>query len=346
MNRWAIIGTGDVSHRLVSDLQAVAPGQITAIWGRTYERARAFADDHAIRNASDSLEHVLARDDIDIVYIATPATTHCDIALRALTAGKHLLVEKPMTTSAVDTARIFAKAREVGRFAMEAMWMRFNPIHVEIRERIADGLIGEVNSVRASFGTPFLARGRVLTPAQGGSILLDRGIYPITLAQWFLGEPVALHAAGRFQHGIDVSGHATLEFARGFAQIAWSGVEFLDLSATISGDHGWITLDPMFWAGTRARVHAGSVERIFVAPDIVEHPRQGNGYQPMLSAVISALDEGLLSHPWQGRDHTLGIAQTMDAVLMEITLNQDHIQSGSRHNPPLTLGSRSSAEFA
>ena len=236
-----------------------------------------------------------------------------------------------MSTSAVDTARIFAKAREIGRFAMEAMWMRFNPLHIDIRDRVADGLIGEVNSVRASFGTPFQARGRVLTPAQGGSILLDRGIYPLTLARWFLGEPVAIHAQGGFVEGIDVRGHAALEHARGFAQVAWSGVDFLDLSATISGEYGWITLDPMFWAGTRARVHAGSVERIFGEPDIMEHPRKGNGYQPMLSGVISALDEGLVEHPWHGRDDTLGIAQTMDAILMDITLKQDQqeIESNS-----------------
>ena len=82
MYRWAIIGTGDVSRRLASDLQAVAPGQITAVWGRSHERARAFADDHSIREASESLDHLLARDDVDIVYIATPAVTHCDIALK------------------------------------------------------------------------------------------------------------------------------------------------------------------------------------------------------------------------------------------------------------------------
>ena len=318
MHRWAIIGTGDISRRLASDLQAVAPDSITAVWGRTRERARGFADDHGIPFASDSLEQLLALADVDIVYIATPARTHCDIALEALTAGKHVLVEKPMTTNAADTARIFEAARAVGRFAMEAMWMRFNPLHIEIRERIADGLIGEVNSVRASFGTPFQARGRVLTPAHGGSILLDRGIYPITLAQWFLGEPMAIAATGELLDGVDIRGHATLEFASGFAQLAWSGVEFLDLSATVSGDRGWITLDPMFWAGTRARIHAGSVERIFVAPETIEHPREGNGYRPMLAAVISALDDGLLQHPWHDRDGTLRIARTMDAVLADV----------------------------
>ena len=158
MHRWAFIGTGDISRRLASDLLTIEPGAITAVWGRTEQTAQVFAHDHGIEFASDSLERVLALDTVDIVYIATPAATHCAFALQALAAGKHVLVEKPMTTSAADTARIFSAAREAGKFAMEAMWMRFNPLHIEIRERIADGLIGEVNSVRASFGTPFQAR--------------------------------------------------------------------------------------------------------------------------------------------------------------------------------------------
>ena len=314
MHRWGIIGTGDISDRLVPDLKAVAPGAVTAVWGRTLDRARAFAAAHDIPFATDSREDLLSRADVDVVYIATPAHTHAAVALEALAAGKHVLIEKPIATTPDDAERIFAAARSAGLFAMEAMWMRFNPLHVEIIERIGEGLVGEVNSVRASFGTPFQARGRTLTPAQGGSILLDRGIYPITLAHWFLGEAERVEASGRFMDGTDVDGHATLEFGRGFAQLAWSGVEFLDLSATISGERGWITLDPMFWAGTRARVHAGSVERIFVEPQIVEHPREGNGYRQMLAAVARALGDGLREHPWHTAADTLRVARTMEAV--------------------------------
>ena len=82
MHRWAFIGTGDISRRLASDLQAVAPGAITAVWGRTDEHAREFADDHGISFSSTSLERVLALDTVDIVYIATPATTHLDVRAR------------------------------------------------------------------------------------------------------------------------------------------------------------------------------------------------------------------------------------------------------------------------
>lgn len=118
---------------------------------------------------------------------------------------------------------------------------------------------------------------------------------------------------------VDISGHAVFEHENGgFAQLAWSGVEFLDLSASVSGEHGWITLDPMFWAGGSARVHAGSVERIFVRPEQVEHPRKGNGYRPMLAAVDEAIESGLLEHPWHDRATTIAVACCMDATAAQL----------------------------
>lgn len=317
--RWGIIGTGDISARFAPDLQVVTSGAVRGVWGRSKESADAFAESHGVAFATDSREELLQREDIDIVYIATPADTHLAIALESLAAGKHVLIEKPMALDAAGVEQIFAKAREAGLFAMEGMWMRFNPLHVELRDRIRDGLIGEPRSVRASFGTPFQARGNRLTPAQGGSILLDRGIYPVTLAHWFLGEPTAVHATGTIVDNVDIAGHVTLEYPDGrFAHLAWSGLEFLDLSAAVSGSRGWVVADPMFWAGTSARLHAGSVERVFHEPEIVEHPRKGNGFRPMISAVVEALDAGWIEHPWHAMENTLAVARTLDRIRASI----------------------------
>lgn len=318
MLRWGIVGTGEISGKIAADLAAVAPGAVAGVWGRSRERADAFAAAHGIGFATDEREALLARRDIDVLYIATPAATHADIAIEALTTGKHVLIEKPIAESAADAGRIFAAARAAGRFAMEAMWMRFNPLHVELLERIGSGLLGEVTSVRAGFGTPFHPRGRVRTPADAGSALRDRGIYAVALSRWFLGEPARVEASGTFESGVDTAGHATLEYARGFAQLSWSGTEFLDLSASVSGERGWVTIAPMFWAGTRAQVHAGSVEEIFGTPGVIEHPRMGNGYRPMLTAVSDAIGSGRLEHPWQTHADTLAVSRVMDRILAEM----------------------------
>lgn len=319
MPRWGIVGTGDISDRLVADLLAV-DGEITAVWGRTADRASDFASRHGIPSATADRAELFSRDDVDVVYIATPAHTHTEITLEALDAGKHVLVEKPIATSASDAELLFARAAEADRFLMEAMWMRFNPLHVELIDRIAGGELGAIRSVRASFGTPFFPRPGKSRPEDGGSILRDRGIYPVTLAHWFLGTPEGVHARGVVSDAVDLSGHATLEHSGGpFAQLAWSGVEFLDLSAAISGERGWITLDPMFWAGSDAHVHAGSAERIFRAPEQVRHPRVGNGYGPMLEAVSAAIESGRREHPWHDAKTTIAVTRTLDRILAEIS---------------------------
>ncbi|KQQ66257.1 Gfo/Idh/MocA family protein [Microbacterium sp. Leaf320] len=319
MPRWGIIGTGDISDRLVSDLLAIG-ADISAVWGRTADRASDFAARHGIPFATAERAALFARDDVDVVYIATPAVTHTAITVEALDAGKHVLVEKPIATSAADAELLFDRAAQANRFLMEAMWMRFNPLHVEVIDRIAAGELGAIRHVRASFGTPFFPRPGKERPEDGGSILRDRGIYPVTLAHWFLGEPRALDARGVISEGVDLSGHATLEHSGGvFAQLAWSGVDFLDLSAAISGERGWITLDPMFWAGSDARVHAGSAERIFREPEQVRHPRVGNGYGPMLEAVAVAIESGLREHPWHDAATTVSIARTLDRILADIS---------------------------
>lgn len=319
MPRWGIIGTGDISDRLVSDLLAIG-GDISAVWGRTADRASDFATRHGIPSSTDDRAALFARDDVDIVYIATPAVTHTAITLEALDAGKHVLVEKPIATSAADAELLFARAAQVDRFLMEAMWMRFNPLHVEIIDRIAAGELGAIRNVRASFGTPFFPRPGKERPEDGGSILRDRGIYPVTLAHWFLGAPDVVQARGVLSEEVDLAGHATLERADGaFAQLAWSGVDFLDLSAAISGERGWITLDPMFWAGSDARVHAGSAERIFREPEEVRHPRVGNGYGAMLEAVTTAIGSGLGEHPWHDAATTISITRTLDRILADIS---------------------------
>jgi predicted dehydrogenase len=172
------------------------------------------------------------------------------------------------------------------------MWTVFGPTFKALSSAIAEGVIGEVRSVRASFGVPFpRGVGSRWSAALGGSALLDQGIYPVTLANAFLGVPEETAARAVFEDEVDVTTWITLRYAGGrFAQLSASCVEFTDLSASINGTSGWITLDAPFWAGSGFTVHS-----VGGAPSGERHSfeqRVGGGFVPMIEAVSAAIRDG------------------------------------------------------
>jgi predicted dehydrogenase len=298
---WGVIGTGDISRSIAADLLLVAGTRRHAVASRSAERARAFAGELGFARAYGDVDELLGDPAVDIVYIGTPPATHRDLALRALRAGKPVLVEKPAGVSGDEVAEIAEEARRRGLFAMEAMWMRFNPAYRRMRAEIADGAIGEPRSVRASFGMPFPpGAGSRWSAELGGSTLLDQGIYPITLALDVLGVPASVQARGTARDdGVDLREHIDLEFADGrYAQLAASMMEWADPTASVSGTGGWIHLPFPFWATDRFAVHTG---RALFEPRVEVAPRAGRGYVPMLAAVQEALlrgDREHSLHPW------------------------------------------------
>ncbi|OUM41707.1 Gfo/Idh/MocA family protein [Arthrobacter sedimenti] len=319
--RWAVVGTGAISTQIVDDLALVRGAAIAAVVSRDAGRARQFAQKHHIEHAGD-LSQILQRDDIDVVYVATPYATHHSLARTALLAGKHVVVEKPATLNAAEMADLIQLAQATGAFLIEAMWMKFNPAYRELRRLLADGLIGEVRSVRASFGIPFPRDESSRWNAElHGSALLDQGIYPITLARDVLGTPDGIHASGTRAHGLDLSQHATFDYQDGrFAQLASSMTEFVDPTAAISGTRGWVSIPFPFWAGTRFTAHVPQGED-FMATQEFCAPREGHGYVPMLREINIAILQGHQEHPWHRWQDTIDIFVLMENIQQQYSLS-------------------------
>ncbi len=289
------------------------------MWGRRTETVEAFVAAHGIPRSTTELDALLGDPGIDIVYVATPPATHLELAARALQAGKHVLVEKPMTTSAADSARLFEIAAVNDCFVMEAMWMKFNPLHLEVARRVRDGVLGTPRYVRGAFGMPFPSGGSRWRADLGGSTVLDQGIYPVTLAEWLLGPVVSITATGAVRDGVDVAAQITLgHLDGGSSQLACSVLEFLDPSASISGTAGWIEIPAMFWAGGVARVHAGSQGALFGDPIPLLRPRESNGYVPMIRSVAAAVTAGAREHPEHDAAATLSTARVLDNIRQQI----------------------------
>jgi predicted dehydrogenase len=318
--RWGIAGTGGISQQIAADLIAIS--------SRHASSAAKFARTYNIPTQFDEYQSMLDAD-IDAVYIGTPHVTHFELAREALQRGRHVLCEKPIGLNATEVRELAAIASSSGAFLMEAMWMKFNPLYVRLREVVDAGAIGEIRSVRSSFGAPF-PRDDSSRWKPGGSALLDQGIYPVTLTHMFLGEPSSITAAGIVQeNAVDLSQNYTLNYPGGrFAQGASSMVDFLDQSASLSGTGGWITIDTGFWFASRFTIHRFSLAK-GETTEIYETTREGNGYTPMLRAVTAAILRGEREHPLHTMDTTARIFDTLDEIRRQITAQKGHLLSTS-----------------
>ena len=205
--RWGIVGPGRIADKVVRDLPLVEGATAVAVASRSADRAAAFASRHDIPRTHDSYRAIVDDPDVDVLYIATPHPQHRAVALAALRAGKAVLVEKAFTVTPEATREIAAVASENGVFAMEAMWTRFQPAIVRMRELIADGAVGEVRTLQVDLGVrnPLDPDDRFVAPELGGGALFDLTVYPISFAQMVLGNPTAVTAYGTLlPRGIDV----------------------------------------------------------------------------------------------------------------------------------------------
>jgi len=289
--RWGIVGPGRIAENLVKDFAVVDGAQPVAVASRSIDRAQAFATRHGIERAHGSYADVLADPDVDVLYVATPHPQHHAIALAALRAGKALLIEKTFTATTAGAEEIVDLAQKTGVFVMEAMWTRFQPAIVAVRELIADGAIGEVRSVQADLGVAkeYDAADRMFDLALGGGALLDVGVYVASFAQMLLGTPERVVAAGSlFPSGADAEASLLLDYGDGrTATLMASLRNYLPGHARVFGTTGWIDVLPRFHHPKTIVLHRGGAE-----PETITRTPIGAGYAHELIEVNECLRAG------------------------------------------------------
>jgi predicted dehydrogenase len=266
---------------------------------------------------------------VDVIYIATPNQTHKDLTLQAIKAGKHVLCEKPIGLCAQDVREVMATADESGMLVMEALWSRFIPLYKTVRTLIEQGAIGAIQAVEASFGgrMPYDEGNRFYSPELGGGVLLDLGVYPLSLCQWLLGSDCLLDASLKLaSSGVPEDAHLTLRYANQVqANVSASFRRNLRNDMIIYGELGRIEiLSPIFrpryyrlipdtsqrntlipGAALNARQKLALNQKIFPLRDILQHlrrfvtplkfqsvPYRGNGYLHQIDAFVQALAQG------------------------------------------------------
>lgn len=251
--RWGILGTGGIAHMQVADL--VANGfAVSAVGSRSQESADAFAREFGIQTAHDSYEALVADPDVDVVYVSTPHPFHAENALLAVNAGKHALVEKPFTLNAAEAHAVVDAARANGVVVMEAMWTRFLPHMLRIREIIAAGTLGDVRTLFADHNQslPTDPEHRINNPELGGGALLDLGIYPVSFAFDLVGDPISVQAnAAMTATGVDRQTAIIFGYAGGQQAVLHAALDTLGPNrASIIGTAGRIEIDAVWYTPT------------------------------------------------------------------------------------------------
>ena len=314
--RWGVLGAGKIAGRFSAAVGARTRGEVVAVGSRDTDRARAFAEQHGVPVAHGSYEALVADDTVDAVYVASPHSEHRTHALLAVEAGKNVLVEKAFTRNVTEAEEVFTAAREKGVFVMEAMWSRFLPHIAALHEVVASGEIGTVVSLTADHGQWFAfdPASRLFAPELAGGAMLDLGVYPVSFAHDFLGEPESVTARGTLTStGVDGQVSMILEYPGDvLATLHTTLLAKTPTVAAISGTEGHVTVEGPFYQPWSITVHRRGEEPRH-APYPEEH---GMAFEAAeVARRVAAGETESPRMPWQG---TLEVLRTMDEVRAQV----------------------------
>lgn len=315
--RWGILATGGIAHAFTADLRT-AGLDVVAVGSRSAESARAFAEQYGIAHAHGSYEALVADPEVDIVYVASPHSHHLAHATLALEAGKHVLIEKAVTLDADEAIALRDLAAARGLLVMEAMWTRYLPHMVRVREIVAAGTLGEVRTVIADHTQRISddPAHRLNALELGGGALLDLGIYPVSFAVDILGPIESARAVGRLaETGADSDvAIAAVHAGGGLSSIAMSSRAAGPNTAHVIGTDARIDIDRVWYTPTSFRVTAtdGTVIEDYTSAFA------GRGMQFEALYAEHLLREGRTDSDLLPFDESIAIMATLDDIRAQL----------------------------
>ncbi|GAB5097499.1 Gfo/Idh/MocA family protein [Caballeronia sp. HLA56] len=261
--RWGVLGAARIANNfVVPAIQRSSNGRVVCVAAREGERAAAFAAKHGIPTTCANYDEVIASQGIDAVYIPLPTASHFEWCRKALLAGKHVLCEKPIAMDAAQVRELIALRDATGLMCGEAFMVAHHPQWAFVRERIADGTLGELELVGGSF-TYFNDDPKALKNdlALGGGGVRDIGVYPVVTTRIATGmEPLWVRADITIdpRYGTDKLAICDLTFP-GFRLNFYCGTQLARRQHMVfHGSKGWLSVDAPFNPG----LYAGASIRI------------------------------------------------------------------------------------
>lgn len=264
MLRFGIMSTARIgAEHVVPAIMQSDNAVVSAIASRDIKKAKKMADRFGIPEAFGCYEEMLASDKIDAVYIPLPTSQHVDWALKAIEAGKHTLVEKPLALKASEINKLIKARDKQGVVVSEAFMVTYHPQWLKVKELLKKGAIGSLRQIDASFTyynvDPNNMRNR---PELGGGVIPDIGVYPTVTARFATGlEPTRLQARVEYDPKFETDRYAsvTAEFP-GCEMNFYISTQMANRQTMVfHGDKGFIELSAPFnsnlYAGDEVRLH-------------------------------------------------------------------------------------------
>jgi predicted dehydrogenase/aryl-alcohol dehydrogenase-like predicted oxidoreductase len=335
---WGIIGPGTIARTFADGIAHSKTGKLVAIASRNPGRPELAEHFPGVR-IHDGYEAILADAEVDAIYISTPHPSHAEWAIKAIRAGKHVLVEKPIALNAHDAAAIYHEAKKAGVFAGEAFMYRLHPQTARLIKLVQSGAIGTVRIIRSSFGFTMgtvKPEHRLFAQATAGGGILDVGGYPVSMVRLIAGavedlpclEPETVHGVAHLgKTGVDEWASATLKFPNGIiAEVSCSIMAKQDNTLRIIGSDGRIEVKD-FWFATGHQGGKGKIR--IVRPDgtkkTIKVKEKGWLYSFEVDAVGRAIHSGQLEFSTPGMDHadSIGNLRVLDKWRASIGLEYD-----------------------
>jgi len=251
--RYGILSTSSIAPRFIAAVRAAEAGEIVALSSRTLEKAQEKAAAWDIPTAYGSHRELLEDERVNVVYISAVNAQHYPLAKAALEMGKHVVCEKPCTTTADHTRELFQLAREKQLFIMEAEKMLFLPAILEVRRRIEAGELGEVYMAELSHSFAASYNTWMFDKSAGGGPLLSSGIYAVQLLVWLFGPIKEIRGVkSQMENGTEWQYVLSGEMENGLLFcIKNSTRAILDNTARLYGTNGYAEI-PEYWKARKA----------------------------------------------------------------------------------------------
>jgi predicted dehydrogenase len=314
--KWGVLGAGKMSAKFSKGLKLLPNAELYSVGSKDPARAEQFARENGYRKSYGSYEEFASDPELDIVYIATPHTSHYENTILCLGKGKSVICEKAFSINHREVAEMVNYARENNVFLMEALWPPFQPFYHKAKEILQSGILGRTVNMHAwfSFKPPYDPNDRKFNLALGGGSLLDIGIYPVIDTLTFMGVPEEIKASASFApSGSEDSLNAIFRYNDGRLASLYSSFRTNSgIGCTLYCENGNLTV-------ARGRdmnqhvvleVNGQEKQELVFSPDAM-------GYHWEAEEVIKCLDAGKTESDVVPLSFSLDLMKTMDRIRSE-----------------------------